>query len=209
MGKGFLLTFEGIDFSGKSAQANLLRDRLINLGVPVLFLREPGGTEISEKIRDVLLDTQHTQMSAKAELLLYAAARAQIVTEQIAPSLLGGKTVICDRYFDSTTAYQGFGRQIDLDFIEKLHTFVIEKISPDITFLIDLDPEEALRRKRATDLEKDRLDQEAVEFHRRVRDGYLQIAEKETDRFVTIDGSQSLDEIHKQIFKVTKARLKL
>ena len=209
MGNGFLLTFEGIDFSGKSAQAELLRDRLTELSIPVLFLREPGGTEISEKIRDVLLDTRHTQMSAKAELLLYAAARAQIVAEQIAPSLLDCKKVICDRYFDSTTAYQGFGRQIDLDFIEKLHTFVTEKISPDITFLIDLDPEEALRRKRATDLEKDRLDQEALEFHTRVREGYLQIAESEAERFVTIDGSQSLDEIQKQIFTVTKTRLKL
>ena len=204
-----MITFEGIDFSGKSAQAQLLRDRLTTLNVPVLFLREPGGTEISEKIRDVLLDTQHTKMSAKTELLLYAAARAQIVMEQIAPSLRDGKTVLCDRYFDSTTAYQGFGRQIDLDFIEKLHTFVTEKISPDITFLIDLEPEEALRRKRATNLEKDRLDQEALEFHKRVRQGYLQIAETDANRFVTIDGSQSVDEIQKKIFTVTKTRLKL
>ena len=206
---GFLITFEGIDFSGKSAQAKLLRDALIDLDFSVLFLREPGGTEISEKIRQVLLDTRHALMSKKTELLLYSAARAQIVSERIAPSLNQGQVVVCDRYFDSTTAYQGYGRQIDLDFIDKLHSFVADKIEPNLTFLIDLDPEEALRRKKATTVEKDRLDRETLEFHKRVRDGYLKIARTEGKRFVTIDGSGSIQVIQQQILDETKRRLKL
>lgn len=209
MAKGFLITFEGIDFSGKSVQATLLRDALVDLDFPVLFLREPGGTEISEKIRQVLLDTQHALMYKKTELLLYSAARAQIVSERIAPSLDRGQVVVCDRYFDSTTAYQGYGRQIDLDFIDKLHSFVADKIEPNLTFLIDLDPEEALKRKKATTVEKDRLDRETVEFHMRVRDGYLQIARTESKRFVTIDGSGSIQVIQQQILDETKRRLKL
>ncbi len=209
MTSGFLVTFEGIDFSGKSAQARLLRDALIELDFPVLFLREPGGTEISEKIRQVLLDIQHALMNKKTELLLYSAARAQIVSERIAPSLDQGQVVVCDRYFDSTTAYQGYGRQIDLDFIDKLHSFVADKIEPNLTFLIDLDPEEALKRKKATTVEKDRLDRETLEFHKRVRNGYLQIARTESKRFVTIDGSRSIQVIQQQILDETKRRLKL
>ena len=209
MTRGFLITFEGIDFSGKSAQAKLLRDALIDLDFSVLFLREPGGTEISEKIRQVLLDTRHALMYKKTELLLYSAARAQIVSERIAPSLNQGQVVVCDRYFDSTTAYQGYGRQIDLDFIDKLHNFIADKIEPNLTFLIDLDPEEALKRKKATTVEKDRLDRETLEFHKRVRDGYLQIARTESKRFVTIEGSRSIQVIQQQILDETKRRLKL
>ncbi len=207
--KGFLITFEGIDFSGKSVQANLLKEQLLAQSLPVLFLREPGGTEISEKVREVLLDTQHDKMCAKAEVLLYSAARAQMVDECIIPHLKKGSIVICDRYFDSTTAYQGFGRKINLDFIDKLHKFVTRGVNPDLTFLIDLDPEKTLERKNISKVKIDRLEKENLQFHQRVRKGYLKIAQSESHRFITIDGSQTISTIQKQIFNHTKTRFNL
>ena len=202
--QGTLITFEGIDFSGKSVQANLLLGALKDRNLPVLFLREPGGTEISEKIRAVLLDNANHKMSAMTEVLLYSAARAQMVRESIIPHLEKGFVVICDRYFDSTTAYQGFGRKIDLDFIKKLNSFATEELVPDLTFLIDLDPEIALQRKK-TDL--DRLEKENLEFHQRVRNGYLEIARPNTERFVIIDGEQSIEVIQDEIFMEVKSKL--
>lgn len=204
--QGNLITFEGIDFSGKSVQANLLLGALKDRKLPVLFLREPGGTEISEKIRSVLLDNANHKMSAMTEVLLYSAARAQMVRENILPNLEKGTVVICDRYFDSTTAYQGFGRRIDLDFIKKLNNFATEELVPDLTFLIDLDPKIALQRTK-TDL--DRLEKEDSEFHQRVRKGYLEIARSNPDRFVVIDGTQSIEAIQDEIFMKIKLKLPL
>jgi len=204
--QGTLITFEGIDFSGKSVQANLLHGALKDRKLPVLFLREPGGTEISEKIRMVLLDNANHKMSAITEVLLYSAARAQMVRENILPNLEAGSIVICDRYFDSTTAYQGFGRKIDLDFIKKLNNFATEELVPDLTFLIDLDPKIALQRKK-TDL--DRLENEDSEFHQRVRNGYLEITRLHSDRFVIIDGTQSIAAIQDKIFMEVKLKLSL
>lgn len=203
---GNLITFEGIDFSGKSVQANLLHGALKDRKLPVLILREPGGTEISEKIRSVLLDNANHKMSAMTEVLLYSAARAQMVRENILPNLEKGTVVICDRYFDSTTAYQGFGRRIDLDFIKKLNNFATEELVPDLTFLIDLDPKIALQRTK-TDL--DRLEKEDSEFHQRVRKGYLEIARSNPDRFVVIDGTQSIEAIQDEIFMKIKLKLPL
>ncbi len=202
--QGNLITFEGIDFSGKSVQANFLNETLKDRKLPVLFLREPGGTEISEKIRSVLLDNANHKMSAMTEVLLYSAARAQMVRESIIPHLEKGFVVICDRYFDSTTAYQGFGRKIDLDFIKKLNSFATEELVPDLTFLIDLDPEIALQRKKA---DLDRLEKEDLEFHQRVRNGYLEIARPNTERFVIIDGKQSIEVIQDEIFMEVKSKL--
>jgi len=204
--QGNLITFEGIDFSGKSVQANLLHGALKDRKLPVLILREPGGTEISEKIRSVLLDNANHKMSAMTEVLLYSAARAQMVRENILPNLEKGTVVICDRYFDSTTAYQGFGRRIDLDFIKKLNNFATEEVVPDLTFLIDLDPKIALQRTK-TDL--DRLEKEDSEFHQRVRKGYLEIARSNPDRFVVIDGTQSIEAIQDEIFMKIKLKLPL
>jgi len=204
--QGTLITFEGIDFSGKSVQANLLLGALKDRKLPVLFLREPGGTEISEKIRTVLLDNTNHKMSAITEVLLYSAARAQMVRENIIPNLEKSSIVICDRYFDSTTAYQGFGRKIDLDFIKKLNSFATEELVPGLTFLIDLDPEIALQRTK-TDL--DRLEKEDSEFHRRVRNGYLEIARSNPDRFVIVDGTQSIEAIQDEIFMEVKSKLSL
>ncbi|NIR50406.1 dTMP kinase [candidate division KSB1 bacterium] len=208
MRNGFLINFEGIDFCGKSVQANLLKDRLQARKLPVLFLREPGGTEISEKIRDVLLNLEHKHMDVKTEVLLYSAARSQMVSECVIPHLNQGNIVICDRYYDSTTAYQGFGRQIDLDFIKKLHKFVTQGIVPDLTFLIDLKPEEAVKRKKLGGKKTDRLDEEHLEFYHRVREGYLKIARSEPDRFRILDGSQKIDDIHEKILHHVKLKLK-
>ena len=202
--QGNLITFEGIDFSGKSVQANFLNEALKGRKLPVLFLREPGGTEISEKIRSVLLDNANHKMSAMTEVLLYSAARAQMVRESIIPHLEKGFVVICDRYFDSTTAYQGFGRKIDLDFIKKLNNFATEELVPDLTFLIDLDPEIALQRKKA---DLDRLEKEDLEFYQRVRNGYLEIARPNTERFVIIDGKQSIEVVQDEIFMEVKSKL--
>lgn len=203
---GNLITFEGIDFSGKSVQANLLHGALKDRKLPVLILREPGGTEISEKIRSVLLDNANHKMSAMTEVLLYSAARAQMVRENILPNLEKGTVVICDRYFDSTTAYQGFGRRIDLDFIKKLNNFATEELVPDLTFLIDLDAKIALQRTKTA---LDRLEKEDSEFHQRVRKGYLEIARSNPDRFVVIDGTQSIEAIQDEIFMKIKLKLPL
>jgi len=207
--KGHLITFEGIDFSGKSLQANLLKENLQKKGRPVIFLREPGGTEISEKIRGLLLDTENQKMTAATELLLYSAARAQIVNECVIPHLKSGDEVICDRFYHSTTAYQGFGRQLDLQFIEQLNAFATNHVVPDLTFLIDLKPETALRRKKNEKGMLDRLEQESLAFHHRVRQGYLELAHQEGDRFVVVDGEQPVDSIQQLILDTAQSRLHL
>ncbi|MFQ5638163.1 MAG: dTMP kinase [bacterium] len=205
--KGFLITFEGIDSSGKSVQANLLKERLLSKNLPVIFLREPGGTEISERIREVLLDTKHQEMDRKTELLLYSAARSQVVAERIIPHLQQAGIVICDRLYDSTTAYQGYGRQIDLGFIKKIHNFVTEGITPDLTFLIDLDPAEATKRKAKSGMRIDRLEGEKKAFHERVRSGYLKIAEQEPERFVIVDGARAVSVIHEEIYQFVRRKI--
>lgn len=205
--RGLLVTFEGIDFSGKSLQAGLLRTRLTKEHRPAILLREPGGTEISEKIRRILLDKENYHMTAQAELLLYSAARSQMVSEQIIPNLEQGKIVICDRYYDSTTAYQGYGREIDLDFVTKLNKFVTHAVKPDLTFLLDLDPEVAQTRSEAGSGQFDRLEQENLDFHRRVRQGYLELAAAESDRFVVLDASLSPETIQQEIYERFKTKM--
>ncbi|MFQ5824257.1 MAG: dTMP kinase [bacterium] len=207
--KGYIITFEGIDFAGKTVQANLLKERLMAEGLPILFLREPGGTEISEKVRKVLLDTKHNKMIAATEVLLYAAARAQLVAEMVIPHLKSGGIVICDRFYDSTTAYQGYARQLNLEFILSLNEFVTQGIKPNLTFLIDLEPEKALERKNLTGTIIDRLEQEDLKFHQRVREGYLNIARREPNRFIIISGDRPINLIQKEIYKLTQSRLKI
>ncbi|MFQ5707005.1 MAG: dTMP kinase [bacterium] len=206
--KGLLISFEGIDFSGKSVQANLLKQRLLSEGRPVQFLREPGGTEISERLRDVVLDTKHYTMSPLTEVLLYSAARAQMVEEQVLPNLSKGVVVICDRFYDSTTAYQGYGRSIDLDFIAQLNQRVTRGCKPDLTFLLDLHPETVLKRKLASAKSLDRLEQEDVDFHLKVRQGYLTIARNDSKRFVVLDGEKSIETIQEEIYQRVKSKLR-
>lgn len=200
MGKGYFISIEGPDGSGKSTQIKLMKDYFINKGFKVIETREPGGTSISEKIRDIILDTQNTQMSPIAEALLYAASRAQLVHEIIKPSIYEGKVVICDRYVDSSIVYQGIARGIGVDVVSAINDIAIQGIMPDLTFLFDIDPEVALSRK-ITSTVADRLELEALDFHKKVYEGYKKIA-KENGRIKVIDASKSVKDINKDIINI-------
>ena len=194
-----LITFEGIDGSGKSTQISLLEARLLASGQKVLSLREPGGTEVAERIRDVLLD-RDLDISPVAELLLFSAARAQIVAERIKPALDSGVTVLLDRFYDSTTAYQGAGRQVaDAEWIASLHRLAAQGLVPDRTIWIDLPPEVARERRHGHQL--DRMEIEDPGFYQRIHDCYEELAADEPDRFIRIDGLQTADAIHEQIWQ--------
>ena len=191
---GVFITMEGIEGCGKSTQTKRLADHLQSSGHEVVVTREPGGVPIAEAIRELLLNPAHSAMSDTAELLLYEAARAQHVDELIRPALDRGAVVICDRFTDSTTAYQGGGRAIDRDIVLELHRIATGGLTPDITFLFDLDPEVGL--KRATrDSAPDRLESEAIEFHQRVRESFLEIAKAEPNRFKIVDAQLSPDDV--------------
>lgn len=196
-----LITFEGIDGSGKSTQARLLVDHLQAEGHAVMLVREPGGTPLSERIRSLLLDTT-LQIDPFAELLLFSAARAQLVTEKIEPALEAGRVVVCDRFFDSTTAYQGAGRGVeDPDWLRQLHRKVTGGLVPDRTYLIEVSPTVARTRRGAADggVGPDRMEAATADFHRRVADAYAALAEREPDRFRCLDGEQSVGALHAQI----------
>ncbi len=193
------ITFEGLDFCGKSTQVELLKKYFLEREAKIKILREPGGTEISEKIRDVLLDKKNLNMTAESEILLYSASRAQLVREIVIPALKEGTIVISDRFHDSLTAYQGFGRNIPLDFVETINKFAIGECIPDITFFIDMDLDEIERRKSKRGLfELDRIELSHKTFFERVREGYHYIANKEK-RFKIIDGSDTIENVHKKI----------
>ena len=183
--RGVFISFEGIDGSGKSTQILHLKSMLEGKGFSVIFVREPGGTLVSERIRPILLDKGSAGMKPEAELLLFEAARAQIVREVIEPALFRGEIVICDRFFDSTVAYQGYARGIDLDTIHKLNDFATGGLEPDITFLLDLPVEDAVKRQGKRG-EKDRMELEGVAFMQKVRDGFLTHASSK-DRMVVLD----------------------
>ncbi len=194
------ITFEGLDFCGKSTQVQLLEKYLIESGKKVKIIREPGGTKISEKVRDILLDKKNSEMLIETELVLFAASRAQLVGEVILPSLKEGYFVMSDRFHDSSVAYQAFGRGINLEFVTELQRFVIGDAVPNLTFFIDLPIEEILKRKaKVKKIELDRIERSAVEFYQKVREGYIYLAEKHS-RFKVIDGRLSIPEIH-QIIK--------
>lgn len=184
---GVFVTFEGGEGCGKSTQLEALATRLIEGGLSVVTLREPGGTRVGELVRAALLDPAHVEMSARAELLLYEASRAQLIAEKIAPALVAGSVVLCDRFFDSTTAYQGYGRGLPLDEIEALNRIATGGLVPDLTIVLDIDP--VLGLARATAAGADRLEAEDLAFHERVRSGFLEIARKEPVRVVVVDAS--------------------
>ncbi len=194
--KGFI-TFEGIEGSGKSTQIKLLSDYLKAKGHDVIMTAEPGGSDIGLKIRRLLLEPDN-HMDPLTELLLYNAARAEHARRLIYPSLLQGSVVICDRFSDSTMAYQGYGRGMDMAVIKTLNDVVIPELKPFITFLLDMDVEEGLRRNIGAGKE-DRFELETIEFHQRVRHGYLVIAKEETERVKVIDASGSAEDVHKKI----------
>jgi len=208
--KGKFITFEGPEGSGKTTQLLLLAKHLKENGRPVVATREPGGTEISEKVRNILLDASNLNLSNRTELLLMVASRAQNTAEVIVPALKEGKIVLCDRYSDSTLAYQSFGRGFDLEATRQMCLFATDGLQPDMTLLIDIDPELGLERakhtgKAATPAKKhDRMESQGLEFHRRVREGFLKLAEAEPDRFRVLDGKGTIEEIHSQVLKHMK-----
>lgn len=209
--KGIFITFEGIEGSGKSTVAGRIVKRFREAGYPTVMTREPGGTAVSERIREILLDPETGNMHARAELLLYLASRAQLVEEVIRPGLDDGMVVMCDRFFDATTAYQGWARGLGEDIADRLNSFAVQGVIPDLTMLLDLDVEEGFsrgpqRREKTGEARRDRLELESEAFHRKVREGYLRIAEREK-RVVVIDASRSLEEVEREIIGNINTRL--
>lgn len=207
------VTFEGLDFCGKTTQAQKLVDRLKARHQqdsarypPVLFLREPGGTSVSERIRAILLDRAHAAMSDRAELMLFAASRAQIVDEVIKPATKRGDIVVCDRFYDSTTAYQAYGRGLDLEFVHRANSFAAAGIVPDLTILVDIPIDEIERRKNAAGQSFDRMESSGRAFYERVRGGYLALASAEPGRFVRINGSAAIETVAAEIWGEFLAR---
>ena len=196
MSKGFLVSLEGPEGAGKTSVLEALIPVLEDRGVEVLTTREPGGVLIGEKIREVILDPSHTEMDPKTELLLYIASRRQHLVEKVLPALAAGKLVIMDRFIDSSVAYQGFGRGLDIDAIDWLNEFATDGLKPDLTLYFDIEVEEGLARIAAnSNREVNRLDMEGLDLHRKVRQGYLSLWEKEADRIVKIDASLPLDQV--------------
>ncbi len=200
MSKGIFITFEGIDGCGKSTQLRMVKERLKEEGREFIEVREPGGTSVGEKIRGVLLDKKNDSMVPLAELLLYEAARAQITEEVIKPALDNGTIVICDRFFDSATAYQGYARELGFELVDGLNKIATAGLKPDITFLLDLSAEDALKRRIGRGEEEDRLEALGTSFQVKVREGYLKVA-SEDSRIKVIDAGRTPDEIFEDINK--------
>jgi dTMP kinase len=203
----FLITFEGIDGSGKSTQAHRLKSRLQAQGHDALLVREPGGTELSERVRSILLDSS-LNVQPFAELLLFSAARAQLVAERIRPALAEGRIVICDRFYDSTTAYQGAGRDVaEPGWLQDFHRRVTSDLVPDRTYLVEVDPETARARRADNAEEDDRMEAAGDDFYERVSRAYTKLAEAHPTRFRRLDGQRSIEEIHEAVWKDVQALL--
>jgi dTMP kinase len=194
--KGKFITFEGSEGSGKSTQTALVFDYLKSKKIPVVLLREPGGVKISESIRKLLLDVNNAGMGDECETLLYMAARAQMVKEVLEPQLKAGKVILCDRFLDSTIAYQGYGNGIDVKIIEQLGLFATKGLVPDLTILFDIQPEKGLAR---TNLKKDRIESRPLEYHNRVRNGYLDLSKQYSQRIKLIKVDAAKEEIFKKV----------
>lgn len=199
------ITFEGPDGSGKTTQAQMLAEYLQRRGTDVLHTREPGGTAISEQIREVILSTRNQSIQHETEALLFSAARAQIVAELIRPALATGKIVVCDRYADSTMAYQGYGLGLDLEALRAITRFATGGLVPDLTFYIDVPAEIGLTRRQRG--ETNRLDQKDLAYHTRVREGFLKMAKEEPQRWIVVDGTQPVDQVQQEIRKKLEEKL--
>ena len=204
--RGIFITFEGPDGSGKTAQLDILAEEFTNQGFPILRTREPGGTSIGDQIRATLLDLKNTSMVDRTEALLYQAARAQLVDEKIKPHLADGGVVLCDRYADSTLAYQGFGHQNTVESLRGIIHYATGGLIPDLTILLDLAPEVGLERRLA-DGGLNRLDAYDIEFHHRVRAGYLELMKKNPERWVIVDADQKFDQVQSEIREVLRKSL--
>lgn len=206
MSPGYFITFEGGEGSGKSTQLATLADTLRSAGIDVVVTREPGGTPVGDRIREVLLDPSNAGMAPMAELLLYEASRAQIVAEVIEPAIARGAVVLCDRFADSSTAYQSFARGLPLDDVLALNALATRGRTPDLTLLFDIDPEMGLARA-ATQGAADRLESEALAFHEAVRAGFLILAAREPARFVVIDANRDTDAVAARVLQVVSERV--
>ena len=192
--KGLFITFEGPDGSGKTTVATEICKRLSDLGYEVVHTREPGGIAISEDIRNIILDPKNTMMDAKTEALLYAASRRQHLVEKVFPAMKAGKIVICERFLDSSLAYQGYGRQLGFDEVLSINLFAIDNTYPDMTIYLDVDEQVGLDRLSGREF-KDRLDQESIDFHHRVSEGYREVLRRFKDRITVIDASKTKEEV--------------
>lgn len=207
------ITFEGVEGSGKTTQMEMLKEHLEWKGFQVVTTREPGGTELGEKIRGMLLNIEGQTIAPWSELLLYAVCRAQLVNEVIKPALLDKKIVLCDRFADSTVVYQGYVRGLTLEAVLSLNRWVTDGISPAVTFIIDCPPEIGLKRalarinSRPNSNREDRFERENMEFHKKVRDGYMRLAREEADRIKVINGDREIPVIHKEICGIMEKKL--
>lgn len=210
---GVFITFEGIEGCGKTTQIGMLKEYLESKNYPVLMTREPGGTGLGERIRAILLNSSSEIIAPLAEFFLYEACRAQILEEVIKPALKNNKIVLCDRFADSTIAYQGYGKGLDLDAVKEINKLAAGAVIPDLTFIIDCEVDAGLKRAWArinsakTKNKEDRFEKEDIEFHKRVRDGYLKVAAAEPDRIKVINGTHDIDTIHKEICGIVEKRL--
>ena len=196
--EGRFITIEGTDGGGKSTQIEKLVEYLKSMGREVVVTREPGGTSISEKLREILLDAKNSEMTDITEALLYAASRAQHVEEKILPAVKEGKIVICDRFLDSSIVYQGYARGLDIEMIKTINSFALSKIKPDITLFFDIRPEIGiLRKKNMHDL--DRMEQEKIDFHNKVYNGYKALLNENPKRIKRIDAEKTIDEVYRQV----------
>lgn len=205
--KGCFITIEGTDGSGKSTQIKMLMDYLQSKGMEVVFTREPGGTDISEKIREIILDIDNKKMTGTTEALLYAAARSQHVEEKIIPALEEGKIVICDRFVDSSIAYQGAARELGADMIMGINHYALHGIMPDMTLFFDLSPEKGILRKK-NQRELDRLETEKLDFHNKVYDGYKNLCLKYPERIKAINADDTVENVHKKVINEIDGLLK-
>ncbi len=203
MSKGLFVSFEGGEGSGKTTVISHLIDYIKELNIEYIVTREPGGCDIAEQIRNVILDTSNTAMNKRTEALLYAASRAQHVEEKLRPALESGKLVICDRYVDSSIIYQGYARDNNVDDIWFINNFAMDNVVPDVTIFFDIKPEEAL--KRLENREMNRLDLESLSFHQKVYDAYMNLCKQ--PHFVKVDATQSVDEVVKDVFNIIKSQL--
>ncbi|MEC3882242.1 dTMP kinase [Halobacillus sp. HZG1] len=206
--KGLFVTFEGGDGAGKSSILQEIGKDLIEEGYSILVTREPGGIRIAEKIREVILDPSHTEMDGRTEALLYAAARRQHLVEKVIPALKEGKIVLCDRFVDSSLAYQGAARGLGMEEVFKINQFAIDDHMPDLTLLFDIKPERGLKRIAANQgREKNRLDLEHIDFHEKVYDAYQRLAEQNKDRICVIDADQEFESVKKDAYRVLSGHL--
>ena len=204
MKKGKFITFEGPDGSGKTTVSKAVCERLVRLGYPVRYSREPGGSKIAEQIRDIILDPKNTDMDPKCEALLYAASRRQHLTDIVIPALESGTHVICDRFVDSSAAYQGYARGIGADEVLAMNAFAIGDLMPEKTIFLDIPAETGIERIQKNHRAADRLDSEGMEFHRRVYEGYREVMKKAGERMIVIDASRDPETVIREAFEAVK-----